>query len=159
MLLAFSKSNDSPCFVKIAIFRQKEKHPIRGAFSFANGEIRMCIEHAGGMFMSQCAHWRIPLSDFPVPRKGKSDASESLHLCQTRTAFLTKIATAALSGFPVPRQGKTDASESLHLRRKRIRIATPVRALACNNRFEGYHIVLPCPGKGVFCCLPSVAMV
>ena len=24
MLLAFSKSNDSPCFVKIAIFRQKK---------------------------------------------------------------------------------------------------------------------------------------
>ena len=49
-------------------------------------------EHAGGMFIVQCAHWMIPLSDFPVPRKGKSDASESLHLRRNRIAILTKVA-------------------------------------------------------------------
>ena len=36
--------------------------------------------HAGGMCMSQCKHWRIPLSYFPVPRKGKYDACKSFLL-------------------------------------------------------------------------------
>ena len=49
-------------------------------------------EHAGGMFIDQFKNWSILLSDFPVSRKGKSDASESLHLRQIRIAILTKIA-------------------------------------------------------------------
>ena len=41
-------------------------------------------EHAGGMFIDQFKNWSILLSDFPVSRKGKSDASESLHLRHKR---------------------------------------------------------------------------
>ena len=41
-------------------------------------------EHAGGMFIDQFKNWSILLSDFPVSRKGKSDASESLHLRQEK---------------------------------------------------------------------------
>ena len=51
----------------------------------------MCIEHAGGMFIVQCAHWAIPLSGFPVSRKGKSDASESLHLLRKRRRIATPV--------------------------------------------------------------------
>ena len=40
--------------------------------------------HAGGMCMSQCKHWRIPLFLFPVSRKGKRNASESLRLHQSK---------------------------------------------------------------------------
>ena len=64
-------------------FSKKHSHPNGRVCFLLEGEIRMCIEHAGGMFIVQCAHWTIPLSDFPVPRKGKSDASESLHLRQS----------------------------------------------------------------------------
>ena len=58
----------------------------------------MCIEHAGGMFIRQCAHCRIPLcfaqhkaafsrTDFPAKH-----ASESLHLRHKRQAILIEIA-------------------------------------------------------------------
>ena len=46
----------------------------------------------GGLCMSQCEHWRIHLFRFPVPRKGKRNASESLRLHQNRIAVLTKSA-------------------------------------------------------------------
>ena len=135
MLLAFSKSNDSPCFVKIAIFRQKKSTPF-GVLFLLQMERFECVSNMPVACSSSSAHTgRYLYQFFPVPRKGKSDASESLHLCQTRTAFLTKIATAALSGFPVPRKGKTDASESLHLRRNRIAILS-----VANLLFFCYHI-------------------
>ena len=38
MLLAFSKSNDSPCFVKIAIFSQKNPPTIGGGILLAQKE-------------------------------------------------------------------------------------------------------------------------
>ncbi len=47
--------------------------------------------HAGGMCMSRCAHRRILLSGFPVPRMGKSDAGESLHLRQKRTVIILEL--------------------------------------------------------------------
>lgn len=36
-------------------------------------------ESPGGAFIDQFKNWSIPLSDFPVSHKGKSDASESLY--------------------------------------------------------------------------------
>ena len=53
-------------------------------FFIKHGEIRIMSEHASGMFIDQFKNWSILLSDFPVSRKGKSDASESLHLRQEK---------------------------------------------------------------------------
>ena len=63
MLLAFSKSNDSPFFVKIAIFSQKQKlrHPAGLLLFNEKGGIRMYIAYAGGMCMNQRARWCILL--------------------------------------------------------------------------------------------------
>ena len=57
----------------------KEKPPIRVAFLLgSDGEIRIIIEHAGGVVIGQCKHWSILLFLFAVIRKGKRNASESL---------------------------------------------------------------------------------
>ena len=61
-------------------------------FFIKHGEIRIMSEHAGGMFIDQFKNWSILLSDFPVSRKGKSDASESLHLRHKRQVILIEIA-------------------------------------------------------------------
>ena len=41
-------------------------------------------------FIDQFKNWSIPLSDFPVPRKGKSDASESFLRCRMKKAPLQR---------------------------------------------------------------------
>ena len=61
-------------------------------FGSDDGGIRIIIAHAGGVCMSRCAHRRIPLFLFRVPRKRKRNAGESLHLRQNRIAILTKVA-------------------------------------------------------------------
>ena len=53
------------------------------------GEIRIMSEHAGGMFIDQFKNWSILLSGLPVPRKGKPDARESLHLRHERDCLKT----------------------------------------------------------------------
>jgi len=47
--------------------------------------IRIFIEHAGGVFISQCDHWLIHLLFFAP---AKNNASESLHLRQRITVIL-----------------------------------------------------------------------
>ena len=37
----------------------------------------LCLKATQVAFIDQFKNWSIPLSDFPVPRKGKSDACES----------------------------------------------------------------------------------
>ena len=53
---------------------------------------------AGGMCMSQCAHWRIPLFRFPVSRKEKRNACESLRRYHIWIAVLQDSSTVFLNG-------------------------------------------------------------
>jgi len=48
-------------------------------FGISAAGIRIMSESPGGAFIDQFKNWSIPLSDFPVSHKGKSDASESLY--------------------------------------------------------------------------------
>jgi len=52
--------------------------------------IRFFIEHAGGVFISQCDHWLIHLLFF-VP--AKNNASESLHLRHVVASFISLATT------------------------------------------------------------------
>ena len=62
----------------------KQKHLAfqPGAFCFKEGGFESCPKATYVACMNQRKHWRIPLFGFPVPRKGKPNASESFLRCQ-----------------------------------------------------------------------------
>ena len=67
-------------------------------------------------FIDQCKNWSIPLSDFPVPRKGKSDASESFLLPEHSGVILRRRSRrripAARSGCHISMQKTQFAPEA-----------------------------------------------
>ena len=58
------------CLAELA-FCPRRKTPTGGLLFCRSAGTRIMSAHAGGVCMSQCGHWRIPLFCFPVPRKGK----------------------------------------------------------------------------------------
>ena len=85
--------------IKHAVQTQKHRRPKAPCVFCRSAWIRIMSAHAGGVCMSQCGHWRIPLFCFPGPHKGKQNASESPLEHEKRTGDDMSISSPVFAFF------------------------------------------------------------